>query len=322
MDYGDLVTRAWSITWNNKFLWVLGFLAALTSIGSNSNSFQSSFDESNFANNPELAAQIGTMFLALVCVFMFIGLILWLLSVAARGGLIDGVNRIDDGEKVTLGDAFSAGTNAIWRLIGVYILAYLPLLIIGAIGGIATAIAVTSVGAMSILSQTSSDEAMAAVAGSMGLLLLCFCLLLCLMIPLGIVIFFIAEFAARATVIHKMGVTDSLSQGWRIFKENLGPIILLWLLIFVVSIIVGLALGVIMLPLSLVILAPMFASTFSSGGISGLNMVWMIGGTLCLGIVGAALMSVLQTWISAIWTLAYKEFTGKSPEPLFAEKVR
>ena len=46
MDYGEIITRAWNITWKNKFLWVLGFLAALTSIGSNSNSIQNSYNES------------------------------------------------------------------------------------------------------------------------------------------------------------------------------------------------------------------------------------------------------------------------------------
>ncbi len=130
MDYGEIITRAWNITWNNKFLWVLGFLAALTSIGSNSNTFQNSYNESDFAN-PQMAAQMGALIFGLMCVFMIIGIVLWLLSVAARGGLIDGVNRIDDGETVTLGEAFSAGTSAIWRLIGVYFLAYLPIIIVG-----------------------------------------------------------------------------------------------------------------------------------------------------------------------------------------------
>jgi hypothetical protein len=320
MDYGELVTHAWSITWNNKFLWVLGFLAALTGVSSNSRSFQSSFDESSFANTPDLAAQMGVMFLSLMCVFMFIGLILWLVSMAARGGLIDGVSRIDDGEKITLGDAFSAGTSAIWRLIGIYILAYLPLIIIGIVVGIVAAMAIGGTVAMGSLAQ-NPDEAIAAVVGSMGLLLLCLCLLMCLMIPLGIVLSFIAEFAARATVIHKMGITSSLSQGWRIFKGNLGPIILLWLLMFVIGIIASLALGVIMLPLSLMIFAPMLMSLFNEGTLGGLNIVWTMGGTLCLGIFGAALMSVVQTWGSAVWTLAYKEFTGKSPEPVFAEKT-
>lgn len=320
MDYGELITRAWTITWNNKYLWVLGFLAALTSVGSNGNSINNSFDESNFVNDPQMAAQIGALVIGLMCVFMIIGFILWLLSVAARGGLIDGVNRIDDGEKVTLGEAFSAGTSSIWRLIGVYLLAYLPMIIVGVVIAVLAFMTIGGAIAMDTLIQ-NPDEAAGAIIGSMGLLGLCMCLAICALIPLGIVLFFIAEFAARATVIQKMGITDSLSQGWEIFKENLGPIIILWLIMFVIGIGVSFALGIVMLPLSLIVFAPVFASLFRDGTMGGMNIAWTIGGSLCLGIFGALLMSVVQTWTSALWTLAYKEFTGKAPEHLPVEKV-
>jgi hypothetical protein len=320
MDYGEIITRAWNITWKNKFLWVLGFLAALTSIGSNSNSFQYTMDESDFVNNPEMAAQIGVLIFGLMCVFMIIGIVLWLLSVAARGSLIDGVSRIDDGETVTLGEAFSAGTSAIWRLIGVYFLAYLPLIIAGIIMAILAFMTIGSAVAMETLIQ-NPDEAAGAIAGSMGLLLLCMCLFICIIIPISIVLSFIAEFAARATVIQKMRITESLSQGWTIFKTNLGSVLLLALILFVIGIVISFALGIVMFPLSLIVFAPMITSLFRDGTIGGMNMAWTIGGSLCLGIFGAALMSVVQTWTSAVWTLAYKEFTSKDPDVIPVEKL-
>jgi hypothetical protein len=320
MDYGEILTRAWSITWNNKFLWVLGFLVALTSGGSNGNSFQSTFDNSDFASNPELAAQIGAMAVGLTCVALIVGIIFWLVSIVARGGLIDGVNRIDDGEKVTLGEAFSAGTSAIWRLLGIYILAFLPLIIMGIVLGVVFAMTIGGAVAMDTMMQ-NPDEAASAIAGSFGLLGICMCLLICAIIPLALVLGQIAEFAARGTVIQKMGVMDSLSHGWNVLKENIGPVILLWLILFVIGLVVFFALGIVMLPLGLVIIAPMFTSAMDGGFPSAANIAWMGIGSICLGILGAALMSVIQTWSSAIWTLAYKEFTGKTPEPIPAEKV-
>lgn len=320
MDYGELVTRAWNITWNNKFLWVLGFLAALTSAGSNGNSFQNSMNESDFVNNPEMAAQIGALVMLLMCVFMIIGLILWLLSVAARGGLIAGVNRIDDGEKITLGEAFSAGTSKIWRLIGVYLLAYLPLIIISIVIGVVAVMAIGGSVAMGSLVQ-NPDEAAAAIVGGMGLLGLCLCLLFCALIPVGFVLYFIAEFGTRAAVMEDMGIIESLKQGWQVFKDNLGPVILLWLIILVAGIIISLVLGIVLIPFSLAVFAPVLISAFSGdGAFTGLSMAWALGGSLCLGIIGALLMSVVQTWFSAIWTLAYKEFIGKSPEAIPEEK--
>ena len=321
MDYGELVTRAWNITWKNKFLWVLGFLAALTSAGSNSNSFQYTMDESDFVNNPEMAAQMGAMVMVMMCVFMIIGLILWLLSVAARGGLIDGVNRIDDGETITLGEAFSAGTSKIWRLIGVYILAYLPLILISFVIGIVAVMAIGGSVALGTLAQ-NPEEAALAIAGSMGILGLCLCLLICALIPIGLVLYFIAEFGARAAVMEDMGVVESIKKGWQVFKDNLGPVILLWLLVVVAGLIIGVVLGIVLIPFSLIVFAPAFVSAFSGdGAFSGLSIAWAIGGSLCLGIIGALLMSVVQTWFSAIWTLAYKEFIGKSPDAVLAEKV-
>lgn len=317
MDYGELVTRAWHITWNNKFLWVLGFLAALTSVGSNSSSFQNSFNESDFGITP----QMGALVFGLMCVFMIIGLILWLLSVAARGGLIDGVNRLDNGEQITLGQAFAAGTSKIWRLIGIYILAYLPLLLIGIGIGIVTIMAVGGSVAMGTMMQ-NPEEAGAAIVGSMGLLALCLCLLLCALIPVGFILFFVAEFGSRAAVMQDMGITDSLRQGWQVFRANLGPVFIIWLLMLFIGILVSLALGVVMIPFALIVFAPMFISLFNNeGAFTGLNMAWTIGGSICLGIIGALLMSVVQTWNSAIWTLAYKQLAGgKGPEAVPAEK--
>jgi hypothetical protein len=76
-----------------------------------------------------------------------------------------------------------------------------------------------------------------------------------------------------------------------------------------------------MVPLSLIVFAPMITSAFVDGSMGGLSMAWSIAGGLCLGIFGALFMSVIQTWMSAIWTLAYKEFTGKSPDLVPVEKL-
>lgn len=323
MDYGEIITRAWNITWKNKFLWVLGFLVALTSTGNSRSSFDRSFDETdaaNFFSDPQMVATISALVFALICVFMVIGLIFWLLSMVARGGLIDGVNRIDDGEKVTLGETFSAGISAIWRMIGVYFIAYLPMMLFGLIIAGIVFVTVGSAFAVEAMSQ-GPEEMMDVIAGSMGLLWMCLCVLICIMIPVGIVLTFITEFASRGTVILQLGIMDSLRHGWNVFKDNLGAVILLWILMGIITFIVSIALGIVMIVPSLIIFAPVIATLVSEGTMSGLNIAWSIAGGLCLGIFGALFMSVIQTWMSAVWTLAYKEFTGKDPEKLPVEKL-
>jgi hypothetical protein len=321
MDYGQVITDAWRITWNNKYLWVLGFLAALTSVGSSGNSSRYSFGEGDFAN-PDQAMRMGALALGLVCIFGIIGIVLWLVSIAARAGLVDAVNRLDDGETLTLREAFSGGTKAMWRLLGVYLLTYLPLILVGIVVTIVAIAATGGAVAMANIAENPDELMTGGLVGGFGLLALCLCLFLCALIPVTFVLNFVAEFGARATVIHKMRITESISRGWQVFRANLGPVILMSVLLFVIGIMVSVVLGMIMLPLSLVVFGPAFVSAMANDGSMGsLSIAWMIGGGLLLGVVGAALMSVYQTWVSAVWTLVYKALTGKEPEAIPAAKV-
>ncbi|MBK8987888.1 MAG: hypothetical protein IPM39_17775 [Chloroflexi bacterium] len=251
MDYGQVIADAWRITWNNKYLWVLGFLAALTSVGSSGNSSRYSFGEGDFAN-PDQAMRMGALALGLVCIFGIIGIILWLVSIAARAGLVDAVNRLDDGETLTLGKAFAAGRQAMWRLLGVYIITYLPLILVGFVVTIVAIVATGGAVAMSTIAQNPDELLTGGMAGGLGLLALCLCLFVCAPIPVGFVLSFVAEFGVRATVINKLRVTDSIRHGWQVFRANLGPVILLSILLFVIGIMVGLVLSMIMLPVALV----------------------------------------------------------------------
>jgi len=322
MDYGQVISDAWRITWNNKYLWVLGFLAALTSGISSGNSSRYSMNEGDFANNPEMAMRMGAIALGLVCVLGILGIILWLVSIAARAGLVDAVNRLDDGEKLTLREAFANGRAAMWRLLGVYLLTYLPIIVVGSVAAIVAIAATGGAIAMSSAAQNPEELFTGGLIGGFGILALCLCLLMCALIPVSFVLYYVAEFGVRGTIIHKMRVSESIRHGWQVFRTNLGPVILLSLLLFVVGMVVSFALAAIMLPMALVFFGPAVISGISNNGdLGSLSIAWMIAGGLFLSILGAALMSVYQTWISAVWTLACKELTGKSPEAIPAAKV-
>ena len=63
MDYGNLLKRSWDIVWHNKFLFILGFLAALGSGGTNGNrggqgNFNYTYDSSDIPT--EMLTQIQT----------------------------------------------------------------------------------------------------------------------------------------------------------------------------------------------------------------------------------------------------------------------
>ena len=84
MDYIGTIKRGFAYTWEHKFLWALGFLAALGS--------GSGFSNSNYSSNggdmagmeqwmtPERMAALTGGLIAFSCVAVIVGIILWPVS--------------------------------------------------------------------------------------------------------------------------------------------------------------------------------------------------------------------------------------------------
>lgn len=312
MDYGAIVGRGWQITWNNKFLWVLGFLAALAKISSNFSNSNSSLDSGPAEVEQILAAT--AVALTLMCVFMVIGLILWLVSIVARGGLVTAVARIDAGESVTLGEAFSAGTAKIWSLVGMNLLLLLPVFILSIIGvaGMFFILAGSGITTAALIEDPTALEEV--FAAGIGLFVVCICGLVCGLALLGIFIQFINAFAYRGIMLQEQGAVESISRGWQLLKANAADVIVLALIFLGISLMYGIAVGIVLVPLTLIAIIPSIALMTEGGAMAAGSLVFLFGSMLCLGIVGAGLNSILTTWQSASFTLAYQEWINK-PKP-------
>lgn len=308
MDYGKIIGDSWRIVWNNKFLWVLGFLAALTSVSSGGNSgrnFSQQLEQGDIS--PDVATAVGGVILLLLCVGILVGIVLALVSLAAQGGLIRAVADLDDGHKVTLGEAFGAGTQAIWRLFGIGLLLWLPFFLVIAAAAIAAAVAAGGFAAAA--EMTSNPEGGFA---ALGFLAICFVALCCILIPVGIVFSVIYDFALRGTMLRQLGVVDSIRHGWQVVRTHVGEIIILMLILFVLGLLYGVLVGIILLPLGLLIIAPMAATAMSGSTPDLPGLMLLIGGGVCLGLIGAVLNSFIVAWRSAAITLAYRELTAKA----------
>lgn len=309
MDYMATIRRGLELTWNNKFLWVLGFLAALGSGASFSNSNYSvnSGDPAAMAGwmTPERMAALTTGLVAFGCIAFIVGILLWLVSLSARGGLIGAVAQLERGAaKPSFGGAFRMGWRRIGRLVGMTIVLYIVpviLFIILMFGFVAVA------GGLAFIASGTEDPG-AALAGAGGLALVFMCLL-CLLIPLAIVLSLIYAFAFRGIMLRDLGVMDSIRHGWQVVRKNLGQILLLGLAFFLIGIIILILTAAIIAPLALLVGVPMVAlmesdATFLQGLLAVLGIV--------VGLVIFALVSAVTTaWQSATFTLAYMQWTGK-----------
>lgn len=282
MEYGKIVNRSASIVWQNKFLIILGFLASLGSNSIPSSNGGGDGNGQSFAGQfpdfgDEFAALAVGAIVTLVCVAIVVGLVLWVISTIARGGLIASVDSVESGQKSSFRQAWGAGWRRVWTLLGVGLLPAIPglvlfvllLLGLGAYGGI-----------FALFGEEFADSV---GAGGVGIAI---AVLACIIVPIVLVLSILRNFAERACMLENLGVIDSYRRGWNVLMANLGQAILLFLLQIAIFIVLGIFL---FLPGLLLVLC---------------CFLW----PLLLVVQGA-----ISAFVSALWTLAWRTWTGGPP---------
>ena len=307
MNYGDTLRRSWQLTWNNKWLWLLGFLAALGGGGGASSGSNYQMDPGTTATpggiSPELAAGLTGAVLLLCCIGIVIGILLWLVSLASKGGLITSVVELDRGQSSSFGHAFRQGWRKLLPLVGMTVVLYSVVIILAIIMGIGFAgTAAAAIGA----SASMDSNALASLLGSAGLVFLC---LLCLLVPLSIVLSLIYPFAFRGIMLRDMPVMDSIRHGWRVLRDNLGEIFMLGLIFFVINVIISIVAGGIIALLG--VSSGLFTTLMTGGEFTTTQVVGGIVGVLAAGLIFAIISAIFTAWRSATFTLAYEQWTGK-----------
>lgn len=290
MDYGKVFNRSVNIVWQNKFLIVLGFLAALGSGsfpsgggggggGGSANGNGRPFAEPG--QFPDISGEFAGLavgaIIALLCIVLFVGIVLWAVSTIARGGLIASVDAIETGEKSGFGRAWSAGWQKAWTLLGIGILPGIP-------GLLLFLIAVVGLGAYGGVVALFGQE----FAGPLGLsgLGIAVALFACIFVPIMLALAILRNFAERACMLEGHGVIDSYRRGWNVLAANLGEAIVLFVLQVVIFIVLG-----------ILLIGPGLIAVLCC-------LLW----PLLLAAQGA-----ITAFVSAVWTLAWREWTGEPP---------
>ena len=309
-NFGEVLTRAWQITWKYKVLWIFGILAGCSNGGGGGGGGGNtgySTGPSEFNLPPEIRRLVSMMenLVAWVennlWIFIVIGLAVLVLIVISiflgtigKIGLIKGSYQAEMGaEKLAFGELFSASMPYFWRVFGLslliwlaVLLLFLPLILLGVI--------------------------------TAGVAFLCLLPVICLLIPLGFAVGVIIEQANRAIVLEDLGIFDGLKRGWDISRANVGPLIVMGLILFGISLVLGI---IIALPIFIVVFPTIFAFAIGEG--QSFTPLYVALACICLyAPVSWVLNGILNTFAQSAWTLTYMRLTQKpeTPEaPVIAE---
>ena len=328
MDFNQIIKRAAQITWQYKFLWIFGIIMALCGQGSGGQPrlqmnyrmpFNPAAGPSEFPEYfPEPLGQtpITIYIIAAILLIFAFGIIGIVVGAVGRSALIKTVDRAENGERINFAGSWRDGVAKAVPLGMLQALLYLPLLTLVAI--IAVIVFTQFWPFFSRIIQYTpnleSQEPPPFVNDFFTILpafIATICGTICLFFIIQIIITLFLTFGSRAIVLENQGVIDSFSRSWYLFRKNVGASIILAIIIFVISMVVSFAVAI---P-AMAIMFPIMMSTMPdivSGTGPTFGSYLLIGGaSIVVIIIFSVISGVVQVFIEAVWTLAYREFISK-----------
>ncbi|MFQ5499170.1 MAG: hypothetical protein ACE5FH_05830 [Candidatus Zixiibacteriota bacterium] len=236
MDYSGIVKKSFEIAWTRKSLWFFGlFVAGGTGFNLDlpGDDLPGSLEDIDAWLHPS-----GTTIIAVLgLIASLLGLYLLLNSLCSPA-LIDAVNRITRGGTYRFKDSLASGVDFFLRYLGLIIVAFFAETVaIGFIGGITVLFFLvnTVLGVLSLL---------VVIPLAIGLFALLWS------------VFFLSE---RALVVRNVSIADSIIEGYRLLRANLGRCLIMFLIYVGLSIGLGIGAGllvlIVALPVSLMVAA-------------------------------------------------------------------
>lgn len=319
MDFGEILSKAWKITWKYKVLWIFGILAGCAeSSGGGGNGGGSNFNNRTPGGDfpggmpnlpPEVMqwlewarANLALIIIGLCLFFLIITAIRVFFGTIGRIGLIHGAQRADqeDAPVLTFGDIFSQSRRYFWRIFGIDLL-------VGVVS-IAIVLLILAAAFLPLLPAITSGQNMENAGGAWaGFALILFACMCCIFLPVSIVVGIVLQMVYTAIVVDNMSIGDGLRKGWEVFKSHLGNVLIMWLLLavlgWIIGIVISLPLIAAFLPLILVVMGTREAIT--TGVVTTLVCCVVYFPVLLV------LTGILRTYVQTGWTLTYLRLTGR-----------
>ncbi len=296
LDYKELVLKSLRLVWGNKWLWIFGLFAGAG--GSGSFNFQGGGNMGSFSENSgdlnwqafshsmsDWVSRNLVLLIALAVILFLLFILMAIFGIVSQAALIGAADSLDKDEETGFSKSLSTGLSNFWRLLGFMILLGLivlvPLLFLGAFG------------------------VMAFVRGVSPVFLLFLIPIGLIMIPVLIGIGFVAILGTRSVVIDGLGPVDAIKSGWKMLRENLGPVLLTWLISLAIGFVVGIIVVVFLIML-IVPIAVLGYLTFTTGVTTAkLAGIALLG--LLFFLIFLVLRSAFGAYHSVYWTLAFRQ---------------
>jgi len=321
MDHKRILTRAWTLLWQARALWLFGFLFALTGGGMNFPGGNGGADGRGRPTPPGVpsAPSSGAFVNSIdwgVALPIAVGVVLALVVLAAvilavrymaDTALMAGVTEIEDtAEKLTVRRGFRLGwSRQAWRLFLIDLMVYVPL----AVGGLL----LLAIAALPLLTWLTLNQPLSILATvvSVGLELLIILGLVVVILALSVIM----PYSRRRVVLDKQAIRDALRQGLAMVRTSFADTGLMWLLL------AGIRIGwsLVMIPLTIVLLivaAVIGGIPAAVAYLATQYWVWpaIVGGTLFVLVFvpsAAFVTGLFEAYTSASWTLAYREVSNR-----------
>ncbi len=314
MDFGEVLGRAWKIIWKHKILWIFGIFAGCSrgggGGGSGGSGYRFGFPGSGQGPTPQVPEQdrfwlefgnwigahwwVVTLFILLVLLIVVIAIVLGTLG---RIGLIKGTMRADGGaERISFVELWDESLPFFWRI-------FLLSLLVGIVGFVLVLVLLVLAFGAAVL--------------TLGIGLICLLPLFCVLVVVLWFVGIIIQLAETAIVVENLGILDGFQRGWDVARRNIGPVLIIWLILFII----GLAAGVLIaIPVLAIVLPAAIGLGFQNAQSTAISWMPLIVAGLCFVAYLPFLLvlnGILTAYLQSAWTLTYLRLTGHkaSAEP-------
>ena len=289
-DFGDVLTRAWKITWKHKVLWIISVLPFFTMFLMLPFwlilLFQKNVDFnaiSTWMENPIYRMIAILVYLVVIALSVF-------LQILSRSSLTLGIYRAEAVlPPLRFVDLLREGfLRYFWRILGISLLV--------AVGTMVVFVAFfVLLAALSVV--------------TMGFAMLCIQPLFILMIPLFLLVMAVTEQSESAIIADELKVMDALQRAYELIKSNLWKYVLITLIVYF-------GMNILISMVSFPLMIPMFFFMMRSMQ-AGPDFNTMIRMQAVFGVVILPLMALLQgfslTYMKSAMMLTYLRLTRPAP---------